>query len=496
VTVTLGVAIAACTVTYAGMASVAEGTATTPKKLVVSTSLPIPTMDGIMSNSVESMHQVFDSLTLIAADGKVVPGLATKWRSNPTGTKWTFTIRKNVKFHNGKPLTPQDVVWSYNKVVLDSPLLRSSVVPFVQTVYVQNGEVVFRMKAKNGLWPRQASLIYIAPEKSYNPTTFASKPIGTGPFQVVSFDANRRLVLKANPQYWGGKPAFDQVTEEVISDETARLNALRSGAVDVAALSPATVKSAQADKKLTTKVFPGNLVTYVGFNTNHAVLAKVAFRRAVDRAIDRAAIAKSLYQGLAVPTGQLIAPVTFGYSKTEPALKPSIYNPTLAKQFLQQAGYNGEQIDLQYPNGPNVPSAPLYAQAVQGYLQAVGINVRLREQDQTTFLQDWLGRRFTGMFLWSFQPSQLDAGQVYNLMLNAANYFTDPVTTGLFRLQDGEPNEAKRLAFIEELGKSIKQNMYFSPLHQYMRIYSWRKSKVTAVPRPDGYIYPQYYKLP
>jgi peptide/nickel transport system substrate-binding protein len=450
-----------------------------------------------MSNSVESMHQIYDSLVSIGPDGRLVPGLATKWTSNPTGTRWTFTIRKGVEFHNGTLMTPDDVVWSFNKVIgTPASLVRPAVFPFVDGVYRRGNTVVFQMKGRVSTWPRQSSLVYILPEKAYDASTFASKPIGTGPFQVVSFDPNRRLVVKANPRYWGGKPAFDQVTEDVISDETARLNALRSGAVDIAVLSPTTIKSAQADKKLTVRTIPGNLVTYIGFNTRTGVLGNVNFRRAVDRAIDRAAIAKNLYQGLAQPIGQLIAPVTFGYSK-DPGLRPSAYNPTLAKQFLAQSGYNGETIELRYPNLPtNVPDGGLYAQAIQGYLNAIGIKVELKEQDGSAFIQDWLGRRFPGMFLFSFQPSQLDAGQVYNLLLNAANYFTDSVTAGLFTLQNQEPNEAKRAAWLEELAKAIKAKMYFSPLHLYARIWAWNKAKVTPVARPDGYVYPQYFKAP
>lgn len=488
-TIGLGVTVAACMLTSVSSA------ATPAKKLSVATSLTVPTLDGILSNSVESMHQVYDSLVLIAGDGKLVPGLATKWRSNPTGTKWTFTIRKNVKFHNGATMTPQDVVWSFNKVIgTPTSLIRPAVFPFVQSVYVQSGEVVFRMKARVANWPRQSSLVYVLPEKAYNPG-FASKPIGTGPFQVVSFDTNRRIVLKAFPQYWGGKPAFDRVTEEIIADETARLNALRSGSIDVAVLSPATIKAAQADKNLTVKVLPGNLVSYIGFNTQNPALSNVAFRRAVDRAIDRVSISKSLYQNLAQPIGQLIAPVTFGYSKNT-SLTPSKYNTALAKQFLEQSGYKGETIDLAYPNGPSLPQAALYAQAVQGYLRAIGINVQLREYDQNTFIQDWLGRKFTGMFLFSFQPSQLDAGQVYNLILNAANYFNDPVTSSLYKLQNEEPNEATRLTLLEQLARAIKTNMYFSPLNVYTRVYAWRKAKVNLTPRADGYVYPQYYKTP
>lgn len=478
------------------MVAVTGAAAAAPKTLTISTSLPVPTLDGIMSNAVESNRQIYGTLVEINANGKLSPNLATKWRSNPNGSRWTFTIRKNAKYSDGTVVKPSDVVFSFNKILATpASLLRGSVAPFVQGVYVQNGEVVFRMTRPNGNWPRQSSLIYIVPEAKYDPTRFASNPIGSGPFQVVKFDTNRELVLKPNPHYWGPKPAFSQVRELIITDEPARLNALRSRAVDVAALSATTVNSARSDKTLTTKVYPGSLASYIGFNTTTGALGNVNFRRAVDRAIDRAAIAKTIFGGLASPVGQLVAPVTFGYSKN-PQLKPSVYNVTLAKSFLEQSGYTGETIDLTYPNGPALPGATLYAQAIQGYLQAVGINVTLKEMDQSTFLQNWLGRKLPGMFIFSFQPSQLDAGQVFNLILNVANYFTDPITTGLYRLQDAEPNETKRLIRLEDLSLAIKQNMYFSALHLYQRVFSYNPKKVNATPRADGYVYPQFYKAP
>ena len=334
----------------------------------------------------------------------------------------------------------------------------------------------------------------IVPQKAYNAEKFATAPIGSGPYRVTGYDPGKRLLLAAFKNYWGGKPKVDVVVEDVIADETARANALRSGAVDATVLSPVTAASARSDKKLTVKSVPSNLVTYIGFNVQNQFLVKPELRRAVALAVDRAAIAKSLYNGDATPTGSLLAPVTFGY---DPNAKPSDYDPSQAKSLVQQSGYSGQTLNMNYPNGPALPGADQLAQAVAGYLQAAGINVNLISQDQNTFVADWLGRRFTGLYLFSFQPSTLDGAQVFNLLTNSANYATDANVHDLFTKQSAQPNVKQRRDLLIDLGQRLVQtDTWFTPLVINGRVYAWNRSKVRLTPRADGYMQPQFFKPP
>jgi peptide/nickel transport system substrate-binding protein len=499
-TVGLGIAFAAVTLTCTGGAT---PTRLVAKKNVVhlATALTIPTIDGIISNSIESTHQIYDTLAGINGQGGLTHNVATSWESNTDGTRWTFTIRKNVKCQDGSTLTPQDVVWTFQKVInTPTSLVRTNVFPFLDPSGVTTGPnntVVFNLKVPSAVWPRQTSLVPLVPQHAYEslgPDKFAQTPVGCGPFQVLGYDPGKRLVLKAFKDYWAGRPAFGYVTEDVVTDETARLNALRSGEIDAAVLSPITAGEARKDKMLIVKAVPSNLVTYIGFNVQNPSLINPNLRKAVAMAIDRNAIAKNLYGGDATPTGCLLAPVTFGY---DPNAKPTEYNPTQAKALVQQSGYNGQALNLNYPNGPALPGADQLAQAVAGYLQAVGINVNLIPQEQTTFIADWLGRRFTGLYLFSFQPSTLDGQIVYNLLVNSANYATDTNVTQLFQQQSAQPNVKQRNALLRDLGnRLVQQDVWFTPLIVNGRVYAWNPSKVRLTPRADGYMQPQFFKLP
>jgi peptide/nickel transport system substrate-binding protein len=240
---------------------------------------------------------------------------------------------------------------------------------------------------------------------------------------------------------------------------------------------------------------PSNLVSYLGFNVNAPTLNNVKLRQAIDVAIDRQAIAKSLYKGAAAPIGQLVAPSTFGY---DPSIKPTAYDAAKAKQLVQQSGYSGQPITFNYPNGPAVPQAADLAQAIDGYLKAVGINLQLKAQDQTTFVADWFARRFTGIYLFSYQPSTLDANVVVtHLFLADSNgYAKDPAMEALVIKQAGQVQTKDRLATLIEMTKRSNDNEYYSPLLNAQRVYAWVTTKVKPTPRADGYLFPQDMSQP
>jgi peptide/nickel transport system substrate-binding protein len=501
-TIGVGVALAAFTLTSSGAATPTTAHIAA-KKFVLheATTLAVPTLDGIISNSVESMQQIYPTLVRITGQGGLAPYMATSWKSNDTGTQWTFTVRKGVKNSDGSPLTAADVAWSF-QTDLDTPtsLVRVNIAPFMDakgSVTASGDTVTFNLKTASATWPRTTTLVPIVSQKAYEKlgaATFASKPIGAGPYQVVGFNPNVRLVLKSNPHFFLGVAPVTYITEDIVADETARLNALKSGEIDVATLSPITAGSAAADKKLKVLTVPSNNVSYLGFNVTNPSLGSPKLREAIGLAINRSAIAKSLYNGVAVPSGQLLAPVTFGY---DPLVKPIAYDAAAAKTLVKESGYGGTTLNLNYPTGPLVPGSDQLAQAIQGYLQAIGVNVNLISQDQTTFLNDWFGKRFTGIYLFSFQPSTLDGALVYNLLMHSTQYAVDANAETNFTAQGATPNVKQRLDLLRKIGQSlVGADHWFTPLLVNGRTYAWNPQKVRITPRADGYLWPQYFKRP
>lgn len=492
-----GVAVAVLTASACGTSSTTTTSHGHTDSITIAANLQLPSLDAIAENFVPVNDTIYDPLLRITGKGGLEPALATKWTGNSDATSWTFTLRSGVKFQDGSAFTASDVVWTYQTIQATPTSLNKSYLSDLTSVTkISDTEVVFNFKNPEAFWPRQTTLIPIVPQKAYQAVgaaAFASKPVGSGPYKVTSFTPNQQVVFEANQSYWNGPPAISKVTETLIADETTRLTGLQSRSIDVAVLSPATEQTAKADKSLTVQSQQSNLVSYIGFNVTAPGLSSLKFRQAVDVAIDRQAIAKSLYKGDATPIGQLLAPATFGH---DPSIKPVAYDAAKAKQLVQQSGYSGQTITLTYPNGPALQQGPELVQAIEGYLKTAGINISLKSEDQATFVTDWFGKKLPGMYLFSFQPSTLDANLVYSLLLLATNYFNDPQLTQLFSKQAGQADTTARAATLSEMAKVIEQNVYYAsllnPTVQYVNV----TSKVKVTPRADGYLLPQYFSQP
>jgi peptide/nickel transport system substrate-binding protein len=494
----LGLAVAVALIaTACGNSTSNNQSKTHTDSITIAANLQMVSFDAILANTVPLNNIVYDPLSRIGPKGELQPALAARWTGNGDATQWTFTLRSGVKFSDGSPFAASDVVFTYNKINASPTSQNKSYLSDLASMVANSPtEVVFNLKNPVASWPRQVTLIPIVSEKAYNaegPTQFASRPVGTGPYTLTSFTPNQQSTFAANKYYWGTAPAIPNVTEMVVANETSRLTGLQSRSIDVAVLSPATATTAQTDKGLTVQSVASNLVSYIGFNENVAPLDNLKFRQAVDMAIDRNAIAKSIYKGQANAIGQLLAPATFGHDSK---IKPTTYDANQAKQLVQQSGYSGQTIALTYPNGPALQQGPDLVQAIEGYLKAVGINVSLKSEDQATFVADWFAKKLTGMYLFSFQPSTLDATLVYNLMLQATNYFKDPNIDALYKKQNAQADTTQRAATLSELAKAIQDNVYYASLLNGTVQYVDVTAKLKVTPRADGYLLPQFMNQP
>ena len=462
--------------------------------VTIATTLQLSSLDGIAENLVPVNDTIYDTLVKIDGSGGTQADLATKWAANAAGTQWTFTLRNGVRFSNGTSLTAADVVYSYEQVKADAKSMNHSYLAQMASVSGSGDQVVFNLTQPFASWPRQTTLIPIVSEAAYKqegPTAFASKPVGSGPYEVKSFVAGQSVVLAPNPDYWGTPPVLKNVTEEEVASETTRLTGLQSGSIDAAILSPAVAQTARSDSKLQVQTVPSDQVTYLGFNSTSTGTSSLAFRQAVSDAVNRQAIANALFAGDATPIGQLLAPSVFGY---DPSIKPTSFDPTKAKALVAQSGYKGQTIPFTYLSGPSVPRAAQIAQAVQSYLKAVGINVALRSEPQATFITDWFSKQLTGMWLFSIQPSTLDAALVFDLTAVATAEFTDPVISQAYTSQASQTNVAQRKATLVSISNEINSKVWFAPLLNDDNVYVSNRSALSVTPRADGDLLPQYMR--
>jgi peptide/nickel transport system substrate-binding protein len=460
------------------------------KRVTVALAADILSLDPMNDTTINGLNvqlNVFDTLTSIAADASVIPRIALRLEASPDATVWTVTIRSGVKFHNGDLLTVDDVLWTYQSV-LGNP--KSSQRPYLSRVRtmekIGSDQIRFTLNAAFVPFDRQLSLIAILPEKAYRAAgaDFALKPVGSGPFKVVRWIKDTRIELIANPDYWDGTPKLDEVVFVPIPAEAARASALTSGQVDIVPILPPSMLTQVArDGSIHVEPVESNRAAFLGFNHTHPALANLKVRQAIDCAIDRGKITQALLRGYGKPIGQVGAPVIFGY---DPAIAATTYDPAKAKAMVAESGYKGEKIVLDYPTN-RLAFGDQVAQAIGGYLQAAGLNIELRGAEFASFFPNWLGNKFSGIFLYGIGISVMDADLLVGFQYESGlshGYWNSPEVDDLIRRQRAAADPAERKALLSKIWTISKESVVYAPLYVEIQAYGIRKG-ITFKPRAD-----------
>jgi peptide/nickel transport system substrate-binding protein len=478
-------------VTVAAMVALAPpASAADPDTIVVSQGSDVLTLDPMLDTSPISINvfrNVFDALTRIGADGSVAPLLAESWTASEDTRTWEFTIRTNARFHDGAPVTVDDVVWSYQRLAAEQKSPVRTYINKVKSVEAAgSSKVRFTLSEPFAPFDRQVSLISIIPERAFEEigaAKFALAPVGSGPFRVVRWVKDDRVELAAFDGYWAGAPKIKTLIFRPVPSETTRAAALSSGELDVVPiLPPALVNSLSARKGLKIEKVASNKVVYVGFDVKNPLLADLRIRQAIDLAINRDALTSRLLRGLGKPSGQVVAPVTFGYA---PDIQPTQFDPARARQLVAASGYRGEKIVLQYPNN-NLAFGEEVAQAIANYLGQVGINVELHGMEYSAFFPLWANRKLNGLHLFAYGPSVMDADLIIGSLYDSGGrvYWSDPRIDKLAQQQRGERDPDKRRALIAEILKLSRDNLPYAPLYNEIHAYGIQE-RVSWTPRPD-----------
>ncbi|TMH53277.1 MAG: ABC transporter substrate-binding protein, partial [Betaproteobacteria bacterium] len=363
---------------------------------------------------------VFDALTHVDEDTRLIPGLAVSWRALDA-TTWEFRLRRGVRFHDGAELTAEDVVFSIERT-LKVPNGQYGIF----TRRIVGKEVVdahtLRLKTATpyAMVPYDLNSVFIVSRKAAarsGPEDFDSGKamVGTGPFRFVRFARGDRVELARNDDYWGAKPAWEKVAFRIVPTDPARLAALLSGELDAIEQAPtADLPRIRRDARLqiAQKVSWRTIFFYLDQYRDRAPgLADKAgrplernpfrdlrVRRALSKAINRQAIAERLMDGAAIPASNLVSPPVFGYA---PDLKPEPYDPEGAKRLLAEAGYpDGFAMTLSATNNRYVNDEQI-AQAVAQMLARVGVRARVETLPLNAYLPKGRKGEFAfAMFGW------------------------------------------------------------------------------------------------
>jgi peptide/nickel transport system substrate-binding protein len=271
-----------------------------------------------------------------------------------------------------------------------------------------------------------------------------------------------------------------------IPSEASRSAALLSGEIDlVPALPPALLPQLRASPELKVGTAPGFRVIFLAFNVNKAPLDNPKLREAIDVAIDRDSLTRNLLRGLGKPTGIMVPPMNIGY---DPSLTPAKYDPERARRLVAESGYDGRPILMQYPNN-NLVSADAVAQAVSGYLGAVGIKLSLRPMEFTAFFPAWLQDKLEESYLFAFGATSYHAESILTTLYEQGSHAwkADPRIDRLLKQERTVVDPAEQKRILSEAFTIIRDNRYEIPLYDELQAFGMRKT-VDYDPWPDGFV--------
>ncbi|MGH2359839.1 MAG: ABC transporter substrate-binding protein [bacterium] len=418
------------------------------------------------------MENVFDTLVMVSSEGRYAPGLAESWTVSADGITWTFALRRNVKFHNGRPMTAADVVYSINRI--RDPSTKSPRAPdFAEVDAISSpGPYTVVIRLKRPLSPLLAKLslslnVIVPKEIIERDGDLNANPVGTGPFRFVGYTPQQRLTLVRSGDYWehdqNGRrlPYLDRIEFVFLPDAVARATALRGGSVDWIEYVPAAeVKSLQADRNI--EVVGGLSANFraLYINNSRAPFNNVRVRQAMAYAINKKEIVDTALFGAGgiVATGAVIPPGNYF------AVTRSPYNSVdvdRAKRLLAEAGHpNGFEADLYVTSTYDFLRTP--AEIIQAQLGRVGIRLRITAADWSVYLPTMFQKQYSLSILGTSGQSDPDDFLYGNFHtsggLNLVNY-SDPAFDRLIDQGRAVVGDAQRKRIYEQAQQRLLETV-------------------------------------
>ena len=351
---------------------------------------------------------VFDCLTEITATGELVGELAESWEASPGAKTWIFNLRKGVTFHNGKSFGADDVIESLNIHVAEGA--KSAAQPIVSNISemkkMSDSQVQFTLEKGSADFPFLMSDYHILMYPAGQIEEAIANGIGTGLYQVVSFDPGVRFVGKRYPNHYKGDSAghFDEIEAIAINDSSARMNALMTGQVDaVNRLDFKTEPLMMANPAVKIFETTGNQHYTFPMLTKIPPYDDINVRQAIKYAFDRREMIDKILQGHgAVGNDHPIGPANKYYAADLPQTE---YDPDRAKSLLAKSGISSLDIDL-HVSDAGFPGAVDTSQLFQSSAKAAGINVNVVQEPADGYWSNvWLKKPFCACY-WSGRSTE------------------------------------------------------------------------------------------
>lgn len=468
---------------------------------------PITTTEG---ETFKVTKNIFDTLLNYGdQDTTLHPGLATEWTPSEDGLQYTLKLREGVKFHDGTDFNAEAVVINFERW-MNGDAEQFPYYTMFGGFKGDEGHVIKEVKAVDELTvqftlnrPQAPFLknLAMSPFAIASPAAIekfgddlSKNPVGTGPFKFVEWKENDRIVIEKNPDYWmEGYPKLDKVIFRSIPENSARLNALLAGEIDLMdGVNPSDLEQIKGNPDLQTFERPSMNVGYLGFTVTREPFDNKLVRQALNHAIDKEGIIAAFYGGLAEPAKNPLPPALEGYNDE---IDPYPYDLEKAKELLAEAGYpDGFEMELwamPVPR-PYMPDGMKVAEVLQSSFAEIGVKAEIKSVDWGTYLEQAAKGDFDAFMLgWTGDNGDPD-NFIYTLLdkdaigsNNYSRYSNDELHDILIEAQTITDQE-ERNALYKKAQEIIHEDAPWAPLVHSTPLLAGKKNITNFLPHPTG----------
>ncbi len=462
--------------------------------LRVASQRPGSPLDPVAMDNLGSYTPVticFEYLCGPGEGAELAPMLAESWKPNADGSVWTFSLRKNVMWHDGTPFTADDVVATLDRLSVGN--LKAYIVAGAAKA-VDATTVEVTLNAPDGQFPYQVSIwnpqSVITPKAFEAGTTLDGAPNGTGPFKLDKFDVATGASFVRNDAWWGGKPFLDGL-ELIFSDDLAtQISGVQGGAAD--AIVQFSVVGGEAilnDPNLTVQKIKGAAHRQFWMNTREGDFTDVRVRQAVALSFDREALIQTILGGAGdIGNDHPIAPVYSYFDSSQPQRGRDLEK---AKQLLKDAGKEGLAATL---HAPKLQEIPQLAELAQSQFKEAGMDITLNVESTDTFYDQWCK-----VYDSTNEPAGCDGGQDFGIVdygnrgtpdvylvkaystgeWNSAHYISEPFRAAVSEYQ-ASLDTTGRAAAIKKIQVIANEDVPYAIPYFYNSLSAWSK-KVTGI---------------
>jgi peptide/nickel transport system substrate-binding protein len=469
---------------------------------------------GYLVSSYEVWNLQYATLTDKAADDfATIPGLAESWTGSADGLSYTYTLRKDLQWSDGEPLTADDIAYTINTSRDQAWINHASVTTNLTATVVDDRTVTITSSVPDPKLPTMD--VYIVPKHIWEklspedvPTYDALDGVGSGPFTLQEWKSGQSWTMVANPNYWGGRPAVDQVIFRVFTNPDAMVAALRSGEIDAANEIPASaVQSLKGEEFIKSLAgLQGGFTELAmngmqgGIGDGHPALQDLDVRHAIAHAIDRAVLFDRVLLGQGREGVTLSVSPDSAWQPDIPVAEQFLYDPAKANALLDGGGYldtdgdgvrempgGGQPLNFRYEERSESEKAAPVRDLVTGWLAAVGIATTVNVVDDAQ-LTDVIASGEYDLFVWGWTPfvdpdtmlSYFVCDQVTTdieaVGYNDANW-CDPEYDALYEQQKVELDRSKRIEIVHKMLRLFHDRSTYVVLFEDANLQGYRTDR-------------------